>query len=436
VLQFASLGFDASVSEIFTSLLSGATLCLEDRETMRSPVSLGHALQDMEITTVTLPPAILSIMPAESFAKLSAVVSAGEHCSAAIVERWSEGRRFINAYGPTEATVCASLTECSGRNETAPSIGRPIANMQVYLLDQHRQLVPVGAEGELHIGGEGVARGYLNRPELTAEKFIPHPFSDAPGARLYRTGDNARYLPDGQLEFLGRLDHQVKIRGYRIELGEIETVLGQHEGVLEAVVINRQEPEQESRLVAYVIPSDERLAIADLRSFIRERLPEYMTPAHFVLLPEFPLNTSGKIDRQRLPAPEQRRAESQQNYEAPRTQVEQQLVDIWKEVLGVEQVGIHDNFFELGGHSLMVAQVISRVFEVLQVELPVRVLFETPTVADLSVAVTNQAGQDAGEQLSDILAELDQLSEEEAEALLAQQEEEDGKRDAASMSGS
>ncbi|MDX6695910.1 MAG: hypothetical protein QOF02_3513 [Blastocatellia bacterium] len=436
LLQFASLGFDASVSEIFTSLLSGATLCLEDRETMRSPVSLGHALQEMEITTVTLPPTLLSIMPAESFPRLSAVVSAGEDCSAAIVERWSQGRRFINAYGPTEVTVCASLLECDEHCETAPSIGRPIANMQVYLLDPHQQPVPVGAAGELYIGGEGVTRGYLNRPELTAEKFIPHPFSDAPGARLYRTGDSARYLPDGQIEFLGRLDNQVKIRGYRIELGEIETALRQHEAVREAVVVNRREAEQEARLVAYVIPSDERLAIADLRGFVRERLPDYMTPAQFVLLAEFPLNTSGKIDRRSLPAPEQRAPESPQNYEAPRTSAERQLVDIWKEVLGVEQLGIHDNFFELGGHSLMVAQVISRVSEVLQVELPVRVLFESPTIAELSLAVSQQAGQVEGENLADILAELDGLSDEEAEALLAHQEEDDGKADAASLAGS
>jgi amino acid adenylation domain-containing protein len=436
LLQFASLGFDASVSEIFTSLLSGAALCLADRETMYSPVSLGHALQELEITTVTLPPALLSIMPAGSFPKLSTVVSAGENCTTAIVERWSEGRRLINAYGPTEATVCASLFQCSGRVETAPPIGRPIANVQIYLLDQSQQLVPAGVAGELYIGGEGLARGYVNRPELTAEKFIPHPFGDVPGARLYRTGDSGRYLPDGQIEFLGRTDSQVKIRGFRIELGEIEAVLRQHEGVREAVVVNRQEPEQESRLVAYVIPSGETLAAAQLRGFIRERLPDYMTPAHFVMLAEFPLNTSGKIDRQRLPAPEQHRPELQPNYVAPRTEAERQLVDIWKEVLGVEQLGIHDNFFELGGHSLMVAQVISRVAEVLQVELPVRALFESPTVAELSVAVSQQAGEVEGDNLSDILAELDQLSDEEAEELLTEQKEEDGKRDAASIAGS
>jgi amino acid adenylation domain-containing protein len=424
LLQFASLSFDASVSEIFTALIGGATLCLRNRETGFSGSGLVQMMRDLGITVVTLPPTMLSTAPMDSCQSLKTIVSAGESCSAEIVERCAPGRRFINAYGPTETSVCASLWVCQDIPSGPPPVGRPIANMQIYLLDQDRQPVPVNVQGEIYIGGIGVARGYLHRPDLTAERFVPNPFSDEPGARLYRTGDAALYLPDGQIEYLGRLDHQVKIRGHRIEPGEIETALRQHPSVRDAVVVDRASVDQGTRLVAYVISSvEETLNVGELHGFLKDKLPEYMLPPNFVALREFPLTASGKIDRTRLPAPEQSRPALTTNYEAPRTTSEQLLVDIWVEVLGVEKIGVHDNFFELGGHSLLVAKVISRVLDLFQVELPVRVLFEAPTVAELNVAVLkSQADKLDLDNLEGILAEIDGLNENEAKLLIGERD--------------
>jgi amino acid adenylation domain-containing protein len=424
LLQFASIGFDASVSEVFTALVCGATLCLEDRETIYSPQTLVPALQDLGITTVTLPPALLAVTSPDGCSGVSTLVAAGESCSAAIVERWSTGRHFINAYGPTEATVCASLWECKQPADGPPPIGRPLANAKVFLFDRQQQLVPAGVPGELYVGGAGVARGYSNRPDLTAEKFLPDPFSASAGARMYRTGDNARYRSDGDIEFLGRLDHQVKIRGYRIELGEVEAVLNDSPAVQASVVISEKNSGGDARLLAYLIPAVEIPNVADLRAFLKERLPEYMVPSHFVMLSEFPLNSSGKVDRNRLASMETPKPVSRAEFEAPRTESEQMLADIWKEVLGISEVGIHDNFFDLGGHSILVAQVASRVTEVMQVDLPVRTLFEAPTVAALNLAILkSQAVQVESADLAEILNELDQLSDEEAELSLIKENE-------------
>lgn len=424
LLQFASPAFDASVSEIFTALISGATLCLEDREIIHTPSGLVRTIDDLKVTAVTLPPALLAVMPEEGCTTLKTVVSAGESCPASVVERWSNGRLFINAYGPTEVSICASLGKYEGRLGTPPPIGRPLANAQVYLLDRYQQPVPIGVPGELYVGGAGVARGYFNRQCLTAERFIPDPFSETVGARLYRTGDKARYLHNGEIEFLGRLDDQMKIRGFRIEPGEIESVLRRHESVRNAVVIGRHDG-KDARLVAYIIPNKEEPSTGDLREFIKRHLPDYMIPAQFMMLSELPLNVNGKVDRQKLPDPV-----SNETYEAPRTQSEEVLINIWKEVLGVKTIGIHDNFFALGGHSLMVAQVISRVYEDLGVELPVRALFDAPTVAQLSSAVLKiQADELIGDDLLNILEELEGLTDEEAEELLARGGDDGGRPD-------
>jgi acyl carrier protein len=303
------------------------------------------------------------------------------------VARWAPGRRFFNLYGPTEATIWTTIAECTDGSQRPP-IGRPIANMQVYLLDRHLQPVPPGVPGELYIGGEGLARGYLNRPELTAERFIPHPFSQEPGARLYQTGDLARYRPDGMIEFLGRLDHQVKIRGYRVEPGEIEAVLTQHPAVQEAVVMARADAPGDNRLTAYVVAKRQPgPSSSDLRRFLQAKLPEYMLPAAFVPLDALPLTPNGKVDRRALPAPDRTRTTLEGACVAPRTPVEEGLAEIWGQVLGVEQVGIHDNFFELGGHSLLATQVIARLQAAFQVEVPLRRLLEAPTVADLATYV-------------------------------------------------
>jgi acyl carrier protein len=267
-------------------------------------------------------------------------------------------------------------------------IGRPIANTQVYVLDEMRQPVPIGIPGELYVGGAGLARGYRNRPEMTAERFVPDPFSGRPGARLFKTGDRARFLADGQLEYLGRNDDQVKIRGYRIELGEIEAALAAHAFVDRAVAAVRGVSSGEPRLVAYVVPREEgEVSSAALRAFLETRLPAFMIPAAFVFLEALPLTPSGKIDRKSLPAPEAVRPELERPFVAPSSDTEQALAEIWKEVLGLDRVGLHDDFFALGGHSLLLIQVSSRLRKSLAVELPLRTFFESPTIAGLARAV-------------------------------------------------
>jgi acyl carrier protein len=290
--------------------------------------------------------------------------------------------------------------------------------------------------GELYIGGDCLARGYLNRSELTAEKFIPNPFSSEPGARLYRTGDLARYRSDGNTEFVGRIDNQVKIRGFRIELGEIESVLAQHPAVRETVVLAREDvpgdPSAEftlsaaeglttgKRLVVYVVSKAEIPATTqELRSYLKEKLPEYMIPSVFVFLDDLPLTANGKIDRQALPAPDQRRPELEKSFQAPRGPIEELLAQIWREVLKVERVGIHDNFFDLGGHSLLATQVVSRIHRSLRVEVPLRSMFEAPTIAGLAIAILKKQAETIDEEdVSRILAELESLSEEEIERQL------------------
>jgi amino acid adenylation domain-containing protein len=426
VLQFASLSFDASVSEVFTALLSGATLCFGKREDMYAGAKIIQVMREMSVTTVTLPPALITTLPANETPALETLISAGEICSADIVNRWSEGRHFINAYGPTETTVCASLLECAGSYSASPPIGRPIDNIQIYLLDGDGKPVPVGAQGELYVGGAGVTRGYWKQPELTAEKFLPHPFSREPGLRLYRTGDLARYLPEGNIEFLGRIDQQVKIDGFRIEPGEVEHALKLSPSVRNAVVIDREDTPGEKRLVAYVVLNPEQpIGSSELRALLRQSVPEYMLPSAFVILEELPLTPSGKIDRRKLPAPEQVSSDEQSNFVAPRTPTEQILADIWAEVLGLERVGIHDNFFDLGGRSLLVAQVIARVLDDFKVELPVRVMFESPTVAELNIALLEyQAGQVGADGMAELLAEIEGLSENEAEAMITDNRQE------------
>src|SRR5262249_733028 len=294
---------------------------------------------------------------------------------------------LINHYGPTENSVvstCAEVVTASS-DASAPPIGRPIANTEVYLLDRNLQPVPLGVTGELLIGGDGLARCYLNDPDLTAEKFIPNPFSEAPGARLYKTGDLARYLADGNLEFLGRIDYQVKIRGFRIELGEIEVALSQHPAVREVAVMAHEDSPGDKRLVAYVVPQDGQAdALTDLRGFLKQSLPEYMVPSAFVTLERLPLTPNGKVDRKALPAPE-RTVFDEAAYVAPRTATEEILAGIWAEVLGLERVGINDNFFKQGGHSLLAVSVIERDRRA-GLHVDVRTLFVTPTLAGLAAA--------------------------------------------------
>jgi acyl-coenzyme A synthetase/AMP-(fatty) acid ligase/aryl carrier-like protein len=310
---------------------------------------------------------------------------AGEPLKRALVERLfaqTQVETVCNLYGPSETTTYSTWVAMRREEGFVPHIGRPIANTRVYLLDGNGQPVPQGVVGELYIGGDGVARGYLNREELTAERFLPDPFAGEPSARMYRTGDLARYLPDGNIEFLGRNDFQVKIRGYRIELGEIESALTRHPAVREAVVLAREDSPGEKRLVAYVVGKAEAPAAAELKDRLNRTLPPYMVPAAFVMLEQLPLTPNGKVDRKALPAPEYAGSEV---YVAPRTTTEELLAGIWAEVLKVERVGVHDNFFELGGHSLLAVTLIERMRRA-GVHADVRALFTTSTLAEFAAA--------------------------------------------------
>ena len=390
-LFVASLSFDISVMELFFPLSVGARIVVVSSEVAADGPRLIDQLSKSRATVMHATPATWRLLVQAGWqGRIAMILCGGEalqpDLAAQLVTR---GASVWNLYGPTETTIYSSAAlyrpELSGGKV---SIGRPIANTRIYLLDGDLRPVPIGVAGELYIGGAGVARGYLNRSELTAEKFIPDPYSVEPGARLYRTGDLACYFLDGNIEYLGRIDHQVKIRGFRIELGEIESVLSQHHSVLENVVMAREDNSGDHRLVAYVITRNEAsVTISALRDFLKEKLPEYMVPSAFVFLDSLPLTPNGKLDRAALPQPDQTRPELRVAFIAPRTPVEALLAKIWAEVLNLERVGIHDNFFELGGHSLLATQVVSRVRQAFQMELPLRSLFEIPTVAGLAECI-------------------------------------------------
>ncbi len=384
VLQFASISFDASVSEIVMTLCSGAALYLPNTEQRQPGSPLWQHLEENAITHLTLPPTVLAVMPQTPLQKLESLIVAGEPCPPALARHWSKGRRFFNAYGPTETTVCVTIAECVHWDidaDAALPIGRPITNTQLYILDRHNQPTPIGVPGELHIGGSGLARGYLNRPELTAGKFIPDPFNDLTGGRLYKTGDLVRYRTDGNIEFLGRIDHQVKVRGFRIELGEIEVSLAAHPEIREAVVVAQSEESGEKRLVAYLVAETPPVA-AKLRSFLKNTLPDYMLPAAFVFLDALPLTPNGKIDRKALPTPEGRQEDT--GYHLPRDYFEQHLVELWETVLSVRPVGINDNFFDIGGHSLLAVRLVTEINNQFRKHLPISRLFEFPTIAGMA----------------------------------------------------
>ncbi len=382
VLQFASMSFDASISEIAMALCSGAVLYLAPKEDLLPGERLEVTLIRHAITHVTLPPTALTVMAPGKLKTLSTIVVAGEACPPELAVLWSKDRIFINAYGPSESTVCASGMRYDGREGNLP-IGRPIDNMQLFILDTHLQPVPIGVPGELHIGGVGLALGYLNRPDLTNEKFILNPLDQEKGSRLYKTGDLCRFLPDGNIEFLGRMDHQVKIRGFRIELGEIEAVLRKHERVKEAVVVVREDRSFDKQLIAYFASEkpEESPTQGELHAHLKAKLPDFMIPAPFVSLETMPLTPSGKIDRKALPAPDPKFIR-EQAFAAPETKTQEMLVSIWKQVLKTENVSIHDDFFMMGGHSLLATVVISRIQNVFKVNIPIASMFDFPTISE------------------------------------------------------
>ncbi len=386
VLCSTSLCFDLSVFEIFVPLSCGGKVIIAP-----NALALPTLATVSEITLVnTVPSALAELISLDAIPESVITVNlAGEPLQQRLVrEIYGRTRtnRVFDLYGPSESTTYSTYAL---RTMDGPqTIGRPISNTRVFVLNHRLEPVPVGVAGELYIGGAGLARGYLNRPELTAERFVSDPFSGEPGARLYKTGDQVRWRADGNLEYLGRLDDQVKFRGFRIELGEIEASLARHPGLRRSVVVAREEEPGDKRLVAYLVPVDQAAppSAAELRSFLSRGLPEFMIPSAFVVLDRLPLSPNGKVDRKALPKPGEAWAETS-NFIAPRTPIEEILVGIWAEVLGSERVGVADNFFDLGGHSLRAMRVIARVRDVLGVEVAMRTFFEAPTVQGMAVAI-------------------------------------------------
>ncbi|MBW4560439.1 MAG: amino acid adenylation domain-containing protein [Mojavia pulchra JT2-VF2] len=402
---FHSFAFDFSVWEIWGALVYGGRLVVVPYWVSRSPEAFYDLLCKEQVTVLNQTPSAFQqlIRTEQTITQpgnlaLRWVIFGGEALELQSLKPWftrhgDESPRLVNMYGITETTVHVTyrpITTVDLEQGAGSVIGSPIPDLQVYVLDQHKQLVPVGVPGEMYVGGAGLARGYLNRADLTAKAFVVNPFNNDSKAKLYKTGDLARYLPNGDLEYLGRIDHQVKIRGFRIELGEIEAVLNQHPTVQQTVVIVREDIPGDKRLVAYIVPNSvSTITISELRSFLKDKLPEYMIPAAFVMLEVLPLTSNGKVDRRALPGPDTSSIPLDTNFVPPSNPTEEILAGIWSEVLGVEQVGINNNFFELGGHSLLATQVMSRIRQALAIDISLRSLFENPTVAGLAEVIGN-----------------------------------------------
>jgi len=389
VLQFSSLSFDASVVEMLLALTAGGELVMPTSRTLAGGAGLEDQLREDQITIATLPPSALAMIQSDNLPWLRTIVSAGEACTPDIVEKWGVGRRYFNAYGPTECTVWTTLAQLQPGEPI--HIGRPIANVKAYILNSAMQPTPIGVPGELYLGGPGVAPGYLNRPELTAERFVSDPFSDDVFSRLYRTGDLARYTSDGNIDFLGRMDRQVKLRGHRIELGEIESVLSTHPAANHAVV-KVIGSGQTARLVAYMVYQADAVApnVDQLREHLADRLPVNMVPSHWVVLDELPLTPNGKVDRDALPAPDMERPELASEFVPVRNDVQRRMAEVWQTVLRVDRVGIEDNFFALGGASIQALEVAERAAQV-GITLDPQLLFQYQTIAELSQHVEDGA---------------------------------------------
>ena len=419
VLASTSLSFDFSVFELFLPLTTGGKIIVA-----QNALELSTFTAAQGITMICgVPSAIAELVKMDAVpSSVETVVLGGEFAPQSLVRQvyLRRGvRQVFDIYGPTESTVCSVLAL---RTADGPeTIGRPLAGEQVYILDENLRPMPVGVPGELHLGGAGLARGYLNRPGLTAERFIPHPFSDRPGARLYKTGDAARYRSGGDIEYRGRLDQQVKVRGFRIEPGEIEAALARHPDVTECVAVVREDLPGDKSLAAYVVARHESSPRAgELRQFLQSRLPEYMIPSTFVRLDALPLTPNGKIDRRSLPRPEKVRPELDEGYVAPRTLLEKTVADIWGALLGIDRVGVRDNFFELGGHSLLATQAISRLRALIPLDIPLRALFEHPTAESLAEAIgERRVAQVEDAEVARLLAEIEGLPEEDRRRILS-----------------
>jgi acyl-coenzyme A synthetase/AMP-(fatty) acid ligase/acyl carrier protein len=400
---FHSFAFDFSVWEIWGALLHGGRLVVVPYWVSRSPEAFYDLLISENVTVLNQTPSAFyqliqaeQALPAAAAPSLRLVIFGGEALELQKLKPWFERHKdnrqqLVNMYGITETTVHVTyrpIAMADIESGLGSVIGKRIPDLQVYILNNSLQPVPVGVPGEVYVGGAGLARGYLNRAEVTAERFLPHPYSREEGERLYKTGDLARYLPHGDIEYLGRRDQQVKLRGYRIELGEIEAVLAAHPLVQQAVVISSEDIAGAKRLAAYVVPqAGEAPSANQLRRHLREKLPEYMLPAVFVTLEALPLTVNGKLNRRALPAPEQAGFDSERIFVAPRTTVEVMLAEVYAEVLGIDRIGANDNFFELGGHSLLATQLISHVRQAFDVHLPLVNVFDKPILSDLAALI-------------------------------------------------
>ena len=398
IMQKTPFSFDVSVWEFFWPLITGACLVVARPGGHQNPDYLVSLIEAQQITTLHFVPSMLQVFlmapGLERCKSLKRVICSGEALPFELQERFFShlDAELHNLYGPTEAAIDVTYWQCQRESrERVVPIGYPIANTQIYILDRSMHPVPVGVAGELYIGGAGVARGYFNRPELTAEKFVPDPFSKEAGARLYKTGDWARYLPDGNIEYLERLDHQVKIRGFRIELGEVEVVLGQHPAVREAVVLAREDVAGDKRLVAYVVPNPEQVpTVSDLRGFVKAKLPEYMVPAAFVLLEALPLTPIGKVDRRALPVPERAQPELEAAFVAPRDIFEFRLAQVWEDVLDICPIGVTDNFYDLGGHSLLAIRLMTQVQQQFGQNISLATLLQNATIEQMARVLRQQ----------------------------------------------
>lgn len=434
-LQLAPISFDASTLEIWGSLLNGARLIVAPPRAL-SLEELRTILEEYQVTLLWLTAGLFHQMvesQLEGLAHVKQLLAGGDVLPVADVRQVLQKLKtcqLINGYGPTESTTfacCHAITNAEPIGVSIP-IGRPIANTQVYVLDSHLQPVPVGVTGELYIGGDGLGRGYLNRPELTAERFIHHPFSQRQDARLYRTGDLVRYRSDGAIEFLGRNDDQVKIRGFRIELSGVETALGEHPAVRECVVVARPDTNGQKRLIAYLAPTGERaLSVEDIRAYAARRLPGYMLPAAFVLVDHLPLTPNGKVDRKALPDPTENQQTASNAYADPCDAVEEILAELWSTVLGLEGVGVNASFFDLGGDSLSATRVISRIFKLFQIQVPLQAFFKEPTIAELArILVLMEPLPGQVQKTAQAIRKVKMMTPAEKRQLLAAQEQKKG----------
>jgi amino acid adenylation domain-containing protein len=396
VLQKTPFTFDVSVWEFFWTLLRGATLVMARPEGHKDPLYLIDLIKQQQISTLHFVPSVLQfVLAASDFSEctsLQRLFTGGESLTHEVQQRFFSQHataELHHLYGPTEATIDATYWRCrrGGQQESVP-IGFPVGNMQVYVLDSSLQPVPLGVVGELYIGGVQLARGYRNRFPLTAETFIPNPFSRNSGHRLYRTGDLGRYRADGAVQFVGRRDNQVKVRGFRVELGEVEAALSRHPDVAESTVSLRRDPRGDPSLTAYVVPIQQPAPSANaLRTFISATLPDYMLPNYFIVLERIPLTPHGKVDDRALPEPDPFRPDVGRDYVEPRNETERTVAQILEDVLHIDQVGAHDDFFDLGGHSLLATRVISRLRDTFGTEIPLRQIFETPTVSAVAESI-------------------------------------------------